>query len=68
MSSRVPVSASILLGLALCGEGRASTVGGSCLEAFELVNYQTKSATYASTVSSYSYFDRATVVMLLSSG
>ena len=53
----------------VCGSGaRASTVDDSCLEAWELSNFQSKSPTFGQLVKSSSYRDRVTVVMLLSGG
>jgi hypothetical protein len=46
---------------------RGDTTDGSCMEEFVLYNFQPKSPTYQSTVSSRSYISRVTVFSLLAS-
>ena len=45
----------------------ADTTDGSCMEEFLLYNFQPKSPTYQTTVSSRSYISRVTVFSLLAS-
>jgi hypothetical protein len=58
-----------LLALALIAPAaaRGDTTDGSCMEEFTLYNFQPKSPTYQSTVSSRSYTSRVTVFSLLAS-
>ena len=59
----------LVLGLlALPATTSGGTAPGSCLEYWELLNYQTRRPTYQQLVRSTSYRDRTTVVMLLSAG
>ena len=58
----------VLALLALPATTSGSTAPGSCLEYWELLNYQPRRPTYQQLVRSTSYRDRTTVVVLLSAG
>lgn len=59
------LAAAFCLGLATA---RGGTTVGSCLEYWELVNFQPGSETFEQPVRSSSYHPRTTVIMLLSAG
>jgi hypothetical protein len=69
MYQRQIVSVALLgLALTLPIDARADATAGSCMESFDLINYQTKSPSYEQSVSSLFYTNRVTVFLLLSSG
>jgi hypothetical protein len=63
MNARILAAA--LFTAAALRSAAAGTTDGSCLEAWELENFQPASPTHGQLVHSSSYFPRATVVMLL---
>ena len=72
MSNKRTLTGTLLLGLLALGgtfsrDVGASTEDGSCIEVFELENFQPLSPTFGQMVESTSYRERTTVVMFLAS-
>ncbi len=58
----------LLVSYSTPGTIHAGRIDGSCLESWELENFQPQSPTYQQWVGSTSYYPRTAVVMLLPAG